>query len=129
MNSRSVVDSSTAQAMDEFISRLREADLPPVQRVLLYGSRARGDYHEESDIDIAVVFPGSPPDAYPYGLLHQLSGIAYEVVLSSRGEVYPSPRPVFEGQLADPSIANNPEFYQNIAQQGIEWVRMEGYAA
>ncbi|MYK37585.1 MAG: nucleotidyltransferase domain-containing protein [Gammaproteobacteria bacterium] len=129
MNNRSAVDSSTAQAMDEFIARLREADLPPVQRVLLYGSRARGDYHEESDIDIAVVFPGAPPDAYPYRLLHQLSGIAYEIVLSRRGDVYPSPRPVFEDQLADPSTAKNPEFYQSIAQDGIEWVRMEGYAA
>ena len=30
---------------------------PTVERVLLYGSRARGDYHQGSDIDIAIDAP------------------------------------------------------------------------
>jgi predicted nucleotidyltransferase len=30
---------------------------PKVQRVILYGSRARGDYHQGSDIDIAIDAP------------------------------------------------------------------------
>ncbi len=65
MSSSSAVDVATAQAMAEFIDRLRHADLPPVQRVLLYGSRARGDHGDDSDIDIAVVFRGAPPKRYP----------------------------------------------------------------
>ena len=130
MNShRSAVDKGTAQAMDEFSDRLRDANLPPVQRVLLYGSRARGDYGDESDIDIAVVFRGMPPRAYPFDLLERLTWIGYEVALSHNGELHPSPRPVFEGQLADPSSTKNPSFYLNVARDGIEWARMGNRAA
>jgi len=32
-----------------------------IERVVLYGSRARGDAHDESDYDVAVFFK-SPPD-------------------------------------------------------------------
>ncbi|NBX02890.1 MAG: nucleotidyltransferase domain-containing protein [Alphaproteobacteria bacterium] len=36
----------------QFIERLKE--LPSVEAVYLFGSRARGDHRERSDIDIAV---------------------------------------------------------------------------
>ena len=32
--------------------------LPKGSRVVLYGSRARGDYHEDSDWDIHILVPG-----------------------------------------------------------------------
>ena len=32
--------------------------LPPGSRVVLYGSRARGDFNEESDWDIHILIPG-----------------------------------------------------------------------
>jgi uncharacterized protein len=35
------------------------ATLPYVEKVILYGSRARGDYEERSDIDIAVLCPNA----------------------------------------------------------------------
>ena len=39
----------------QFINRI--AKLPFVEEILLYGSRARGDHQDKSDIDIAVVCP------------------------------------------------------------------------
>lgn len=39
----------------QFINRI--AKLPFVEEILLYGSRARGDNQEKSDIDIAIVCP------------------------------------------------------------------------
>jgi predicted nucleotidyltransferase len=48
-----VVDPETEHAVREFIAWL-PIDLP-VERVLLYGSRARGDYGPDSDADVAVI--------------------------------------------------------------------------
>lgn len=39
----------------DFFRRL--SDLPFVEKIILYGSRARGDHAERSDIDIALVCP------------------------------------------------------------------------
>lgn len=37
----------------------------PLHRVVLFGSYARGDYTVRSDVDVLVVYAGSPrPDAY-----------------------------------------------------------------
>ena len=47
----------SANLNDKLIAEIRElARKHPIQRVLLFGSRARGDHHDTSDIDLAV-FP------------------------------------------------------------------------
>lgn len=38
------------------------ASLPFVDRVVLFGSRARGDHHDRSDIDLAVFCDGASAD-------------------------------------------------------------------
>ena len=48
-------------AIGVFLTHLERSDLPPVARVLLYGSHARGEAHAESDIDLAVVLAGDAP--------------------------------------------------------------------
>ena len=42
---------------DETISRINEvfSRYPEISRVLLYGSRAKGDYKEGSDIDLSLI--------------------------------------------------------------------------
>ena len=41
----------------QFLEKLKK--LPFVDAVYLFGSRARGDFHEKSDIDLAVVCPSA----------------------------------------------------------------------
>jgi uncharacterized protein len=38
--------------------------LPAVKKIVLFGSRARGDHDDRSDIDLAVVCPGASPDEW-----------------------------------------------------------------
>ena len=45
-----------------FFSHLDAASLPPISRATLYGSRARGDHRDDSDVDIMLVFAGDGPD-------------------------------------------------------------------
>ncbi len=43
------------QALVEYLERLRSEFKDEVQHVILYGSKVRGDFDEESDIDLFVV--------------------------------------------------------------------------
>lgn len=45
-------------ALDDFCARVRARFGNRVSRIVLFGSRARGDVHEESDIDVCVVVDG-----------------------------------------------------------------------
>ncbi|WP_366078569.1 nucleotidyltransferase domain-containing protein [Thermococcus sp.] len=44
-----------AQALNEFLRALRERFGGSIEEVILFGSYARGDYDEESDIDVLIV--------------------------------------------------------------------------
>lgn len=44
-----------AQALNEFLRLLKERFGSSIEEVFLFGSYARGDYDEESDIDVLVV--------------------------------------------------------------------------
>ena len=58
LKERPALDAATAGAVRSFLSRLK-GDYAPVD-VLVFGSRARGDHHDESDIDVAVILEGTP---------------------------------------------------------------------
>ena len=45
-------------ALDAFVSRLREHYSDQLVRVVLFGSKARGDSDAESDLDVLIVHPG-----------------------------------------------------------------------
>jgi predicted nucleotidyltransferase len=55
---------NTAIALDPVLKRFRDAVAelygPALDRVVLFGSRARGDAREDSDYDVAVFLKGSP---------------------------------------------------------------------
>ena len=42
-------------ALSEFVARLREKYADQVVLIVLFGSKARGDFDEESDLDVLVV--------------------------------------------------------------------------
>jgi predicted nucleotidyltransferase len=50
-------------ALSEFVARLREKYADQVMLVVLFGSKVRGDFDEESDLDVLVVVEGN--DRWP----------------------------------------------------------------
>ena len=66
------------RALDEFVERLRALYGERLKGVMLYGSRARGDWEEESDIDTLIVLR-TLPDFWE--ARHQISPVASEISL------------------------------------------------
>jgi predicted nucleotidyltransferase len=50
------------RVLERFVERIAEDPELDVRSVWLYGSRARGERHEESDIDVLVVTPNGRDD-------------------------------------------------------------------
>ena len=57
------VEPQVLQGIRSLQRHLSAVQTPKVSRIMLYGSYARGDYWEESDVDLAVVFAGEAADA------------------------------------------------------------------
>ena len=52
------------EAVDRYIQSLGERLGPRLARAIIFGSRARGEGHEESDLDVAVVVRGPEREVY-----------------------------------------------------------------
>ena len=87
--------------MDELYTKLANlAARYGAQRLVLYGSRARGDFHERSDIDLAVY--GMPED--------QRSSFSMET------EDLPT---LLKLDIVHVSQSMNPAFLKNIEEDGV----------
>lgn len=53
------------QAIQVFSQRVRDALGPELVSILLFGSKARGDYHGESDIDVFILVRNETPASHP----------------------------------------------------------------
>jgi predicted nucleotidyltransferase len=73
----SIVDLSPVErvALDDFCTRVRAFLGARVRELKLFGSRARGDSHEDSDIDVCVVI-----DDLDWKEKHSVWGIAGEIL-------------------------------------------------
>ena len=101
------------QAARSFAQRVALAY--PVQQAILFGSRARGDAHEESDADVAVILKGSAGHFVHTKMA--LDDIAYDVLLDTGIRV--QPLPVWEREWQQPEQYSNPSLLGNIAREGI----------
>ncbi len=75
-------------ALDEFARRVRAEYGQRLVKLAVFGSRARGDVHEESDIDVAVVLNGE----VGFRERSDINGIACDVILDADEPVELCPR-------------------------------------
>lgn len=107
------VDPSTLQAVQAFMAGVM--DQYPAPQAILFGSRARGTAHEESDADVAVLLKGEKGPFIKTKMA--LDDIAYDVLLSTGIRI--QPLPIWEEEWAHPESYSNPALLQNIAREGI----------
>ena len=104
---------SLRRDIDIFLARLHAALLPPLSRVLLYGSQARGEANADSDVDLAIVLEGADPgDDTIFTLFDRLTDMQVKVDMETSRPV--SPMIVWEQSLDQPENTYNPDFYRPV---------------
>jgi predicted nucleotidyltransferase len=86
-----------------------------VDRLILFGSRARGEHRPDSDLDLAVVLKGQRGDFIDTKL--DMAGIAFDVMMETGLLVQAFP--LWADDLEHPERFINPAVIRNIAQDGI----------
>ena len=99
----------------EAVLKFQELLSDDVTQLILFGSRARGDYRPDSDANVAVLSRGDPDDAIV--ILLSLSDLAYKVLLSTGVRIRPFL--VWETGWCDPESSAQKDTLQDIAREGI----------
>ncbi len=100
------------------------SDQYKVAQLILFGSRARGDYQPDSDADVAVILFGEPGDFVETKLA--MASLAYVVLLQTGIRIQPFP--IWEAEWHQPDSYSNPQILKNIAREGIIiWQTREPY--
>ena len=99
----------------EAVLKFQELLSDDVTQLILFGSRARGDYRPDSDANVAALSRGDPDDAIV--ILLSLSDLAYKVLLSTGVRIRPFL--VWETGWCDPESSAQKDTLQDIAREGI----------
>jgi antitoxin ChpS len=106
------IDKKTARAAGLFAERVRQGE--PTARLVLFGSRARGDHGPESDLDVAVV-----TDRMVGGraaMAGALADLAFDILLETG--VLVAPLPITQAEWNDPARFSNPRLIEAILTEG-----------
>ena len=115
------LDPRTQEAVRHFLSRLDEASLPPVSRVFLYGSRARGDHRDDSDVDIVLVFAGARPDYNKQtAVWEELDVVQWSACDDLQEPMEITPFAYWQDEFDEPDKRFNPDFFRNVLADGVE---------
>ena len=96
------------KAVDEFVERVLDKHSDRIDSIILFGSVARGEAKEESDIDILVIWKGDEAEGW-----RAMTGLAFDVLLDE--EEYISVKVLGLEDLK----AENP-FIENVMREGIK---------
>jgi uncharacterized protein len=107
------IDPLTRRSIDLFLERVRPRYA--IKEAWLYGSRARGDAREDSDVDLALVIEGDDRPASSIGA--EMGGDTYDVMVETGQFVIPLPIAI--EKWLDPEKHSNPYLLANVRREGI----------
>ena len=75
--------------IEEFVKEVNEILENRMKKIILYGSYARGDFKEDSDIDIMILTDLSDEEIYEYFV--KISDVAYDIEEKNNFDISISP--------------------------------------
>nr|WP_317283870.1 nucleotidyltransferase domain-containing protein [uncultured Sellimonas sp.] len=108
------MSATTKDLMDQYVKILGKIYGKHLKTVILYGSYARGDYTEDSDIDIMILLDLSDMDIKKYR--HELSGITYDFNMDYDVDI----KPVAKSKEHFNKWVDVYPFYSNIEREGVK---------
>jgi predicted nucleotidyltransferase len=109
------VDWATQELIRAVKSRLEALYGARLKGLILFGSRARGDFTEASDADLAIVL--EPPIGRPFAVKCEVIDATYDLFLDSC--ILIQPWPLCEQWLTDPEASPYPHLVGAILREGI----------
>lgn len=100
--------------LNEYVLQLQQIYHTYLDKVILYGSYARGDYTEDSDIDIMILL--QMPDLEIKKYRHQLSGLTYDFNVNYDMDI----KPIAKSKSEFAKWVDTYPFYANIKREGVE---------
>lgn len=83
------IPTNISNVIDEFVKKVNELLGKRVKKIILYGSYARGDYNNSSDIDIMILTDLTDKEIVEYR--SKVSDIAFDIEWDNNFDIYLSP--------------------------------------
>lgn len=99
--------------MDQYIKEVRNIYGLYLQKIILFGSYARGDYQSDSDVDLMILLDISDMEIKAYS--QQLSYMTYDFNLDNDIDI----KPIAKSQMHFNRWSENYPFYASIRKEGI----------
>lgn len=100
--------------LSKYVSELEKIYGAYLKSVILYGSYARGDFSEESDIDIMILL--DLDDMLIKKYRHELSGITYDFNMDYNVDI----KPIAKSQEHFEKWEDTYPFYKNVKNEGVK---------
>ena len=105
---------TTRNLLDQYTEILQKIYGKHLKKVILYGSYARGEYRDDSDIDIMILLDLSDMDIKQYR--HELSGETFDFNMDHDLDI----KPIAKSQQHFQNWVDAYPFYANVEKEGVK---------
>ena len=99
--------------LEQYVKEVKKIYGSHISRIILYGSYARGDFREDSDIDIMILLDISDIDIKKYS--QNLSYMTYDFNLDNDLDI----KPIAKNEQHFKKWSSSYPFYENVNKEGV----------
>ncbi len=113
------IPNNTQQAIDKFLAQISVILQNKIEKIILYGSYARGDYNDSSDVDIMILTSLNNKEIEEYR--ETISNIIFEIQIETDIYISPIIRNINNYNFKVGFVP----FYMNVQKEGVElqWIK------